>query len=580
MRLYHFYQKVQKSFMNLKLNRKLALGYFIIVVIPVISLAMLLFGLSYQSTRKSYIASQKQELTNFDSQFTYLLDQLANYTYFFQNNTEIASFLENKYLTVSDILFNYIGNISDTFNCYAYDRRVTSITIYGSKQYALSIPNKLEAMDQFPKDSSFIKNIKRHINGFWELTKDGELTYYKILYDKNYKTNLGILMMRTNYNEILHQLTTNLKTSWYFYHEDTPPVLFQYSGNALIICSPDAIDRLLDHTNYLSYQLNALPYTVIQPVVPHDYSAYHIPLYIMVTIFSLIIFSSVYYLIARSLTKRLVDFDHFISNQEAHYLTTYDGIPYQDEIGSTISTYNQLIKKINELIHNNYEVSLKMKEAQYYALQAQIKPHFLYNILENIRMSSEQHNDLETARMTTVFGKYMRYAMNNRTEPAPLETELQSARDYLEVNQIRMNQNLSFDISIQTELDNLYCPRFILQPLLENSIKHGFQKEKPLHISIQIYGKDNFELSDIVYVEIRDNGIGISPEHLKIIQDILYSETTLPASRHVGLRNVNDRLKAFHRNHLGLEIDNINEGGTFLRFPLVREELFYENTNR
>jgi Predicted signal transduction protein with a C-terminal ATPase domain len=566
--------------MNMKLNQKLALGYFFVVVIPVISLTLLLFGLSYRSTRQSYINSQKQELTNFNSQFTYLLDQLANYTYFFQNNTEITAYLDNKYLTVSDILFHYVGSISDTFSCYAYDSRVTSITIYGTQKYALTLSDRLETMENFSKNDDFLIKVKKQINGLWELTGDGQLTYYKALYDKNYKSILGILMMKTNLNKIMIQLTANQEISWYFYHMDNTPSLIHYADNKLSLCEPEELKALLEHDkNYLSYPLDAVPYTIIQPVVPHDYSAYHIPLYILLTVLSLFIFSCMYYLIARSLTKRLVDFTHFVSNQEAHYLTTYDTIPYQDEIGSTIITYNQLIREINELIHDNYEVSLKMKEAQYYALQAQIKPHFLYNILENIRMSSEQHNDIETAHMVTVFGKYMRYAMNTSTSPAPLETELQSARDYLEVNKIRMNQNLSFDISIQTELDNLYCPRFILQPLLENSIKHGFQKGKPLHISIQIYGKDNYELSDVVYVEIRDNGTGISSDYLKIIQDILYSDTTLPASRHVGLRNVNDRLKAFHRNHLGFEINNIAEGGTFIRFPLIREEISYENTN-
>lgn len=580
MKFNYFHPKICRTFMNMKLNQKLAVGYFFIVVIPVFSLALFLFSLNYRTAKQSYMSLKEQELTNLNTQFTSLLNQLSNYSYFFQNNTEIMAYLENKYQSVSDILFYYVGNISDTFNCYAYDSRVTAITIYGTGKYALTIPGRLETLDTLPKGAGFIDTVKKQINGFWELSENGQLTYYKVLYDKNYKSILGILQMKANLKQILKQLTTSPDTVWYLYHPDHTPVLFHYTNGSLTLCKPSDIKTILmKQDNLLSCNLDAIPYTVIQSFTVHDYSKYNIPLYLTVTIFSLFIFSCMYFLIARSLTKRLVDFNRFISNQEAHYLTTYETTSYQDEIGSTITTYNELIKKINELIYNNYEVSLKMKAAQYYALQAQIKPHFLYNILENIRMSSEQHNDMETAYMTMVFGKYMRYAMNTSTAPAPLETELLSARDYLEVNQIRLNQNLTFEISIRTELDNLFCPRFILQPLLENCIKHGFTEGKTLHISILIYGAEPSEFSDTVYVEIRDNGIGIDPAHLKIIQGILYSETILPASRHVGLRNVNDRLKAFHPNHLGLQIKNSKKGGTCIRFELIRKENFDENTN-
>ena len=563
--------RVYRSFLNLKLNRKLAFGYLFIVVIPVLSITFLLFGLSYKTTRTSYLDSQQQEQTYFDAQLTALLNQLSNYTYFFQNNTEITAYLDNKYLTVSDILYNYFKSMSDTFSCYAYDSRITAISIYGYDQYALSLPDKLMEVADLKVDSSFITQIKSHAAGYWVLDKNGALTFYKMLYDKDYQKALGILVIKTDFTEILQQLTDGLNSEWFLVAKDSGDVVLSFDG-ATVLTNTQFPQEMVptNSAQYLSTDLESIPYTLIQRIDIQDFSEYHIPFYLAVTFFSLLIFSFMYFMIARSMTKRLVDFNRFISVQDVHALTTYKTAVYADEIGSTISIYNQLIERINELIHNNYEVSLKMKEARYYALQAQIKPHFLYNILENIRMSSEQHQDPETANMTAVFGKYMRYAMNTSTEAVTLESELNSARDYLEVNQFRLGSQLAFSFSVETETDDVYCPRFILQPILENALKHGFIKGQILKIVLRVYDQAS-TLPAAICVEIKNNGKVVEMARLSIIQDILNANPPFPSSSHVGLRNVGDRLKAFNKDEtMGLGIESSANGWTRVFFSLMR----------
>lgn len=559
--------------MDLKLNQKLIVGYVFIVFLPVILFSSILFILNYQSAEQANIKSQNQEMTNFKSQFHSVMDQISNYSYFFQNNTEIMDYLDGQYTSTSDVIYNYVASMSDTFKCYSYDNRVSSITIYGMKDYILTFSNKLESLDNFHGDRELIETIQKHINGYWIWSSSQHLTFYKTLYDKEYHFPLGILEINTSLTEILGQLTSNLNYSWYFRSAQYPSLLYSYSDGELKTCSLKERDALFKSASRsLSISLEDLPMELIQPVVRNRYAASHIPVYLLVSLAALSVFTCLYYFVARSLTKRLVDFNHFISIQQEKNLSIYPCPAYTDEVGSTITAYNQLIQRINRLIHNNYEVSLKMKEAQYYALQAQIKPHFLYNILENIRMSSESHGDLVTSRMTAIFGKYMRYAMNTDPSPADLETELASARDYLEVNKIRMGEKLNFSISIQTELDHVKCPRFVLQPLLENSIKHSWQPGNTLDISIVVTGEDDTEFSHTVYIQIRDNGVGIPEDKLSLIQDILYSKTPLPHTRHVGLRNVNDRLKAYHPEGQGMEIANNKTKGIFIQIPLIREE--------
>lgn len=567
--LHHIYDR----FMNMKLKQKLLTGYFFIVIIPVFTVSIFMFSFNYRASQKTYLRSQEQEMANFGSQFDSLLEQIAHYSYFFQNNTDILAYLSGQYTTSSDVLFHYMNTISETFDCASSDTRVTRMKVFSLQDQPLFISQKLESIDDFPYNRDLIDTIKKHPNGFWFWSHQGSLTYYQPLFNQNYQNALGILQIETNPVHILQSLIRDLNYSWYFRFSSFPDQLFTYQGQELRLCTAhEQKEFLASGSGYLTKQLDTISGQLLQPEIHSDYLRSHILLYILLTLVVLCLFSLLYFSITQSLTRRLVDFNKFISGQLPRELKEYPGILYQDEIGNTILAYNHLIQQINTLIHDNYEVSLKMKEARYYALQSQIRPHFLYNILENIRMSSVSHRDMETAQMTAVFGKYLRYSMNTSMDAEPLEKELQSARDYLDVNKIRLGDSLTYEISVEAELDDVYCPRFILQPLLENSIRHGLVKGQPLHISLRIFGEDSSEMSPVLRIRIQDNGVGIQSERLHIIQDILYAAETFPSSRHVGLRNVNDRLKAFHPDHLGLRIECPECGGTIIEYSLVRKE--------
>ena len=172
-----------------------------------------------------------------------------------------------------------------------------------------------------------------------------------------------------------------------------------------------------------------------------------------------------------SINRRLGGFTRHLQNASAEELMPFETTPYQDEIGIAIEAYNNMLARTNSLIHENLKVRIQKQNSDYYALQAQIKPHFLYNILENIRMNAEAHNDSSTADMLLLLGRHMRYNLNMSWHPLHLEEELYAARNYLQIHEIRMKDKISYEISIATEIDDVWCPRFLLQPLLENAIQ-------------------------------------------------------------------------------------------------------------
>jgi two-component system sensor histidine kinase YesM len=389
---------------------------------------------------------------------------------------------------------------------------------------------------------------------------------------------LGIIRIDADLKGIFNTVTATLNSSWYLLDEGQN-LLLRFSGTSFEHCGNEEASAVLSSPGLISTENEDLGCRLIKPLNLHSIYSFHIWLYLIVGFGLLGLFSIVYFLILNSLVRRLVDFTSFLSGQNARELIPYHTEPSRDEIGSVIENYNSLISRINELIHNNYEVSIKAKDAMYYALQAQIEPHFIYNILENIRMSSEQHNDQETAHIIAAFGSYLRYTLNASSEPDYLETSLLNAKNYLEINKMRLDPYLSYDISIQTEPDRLYCPRFVIQTLLENAIEHGYEKNKPMHISVSVTGCDDSELSDEVRVTVTDDGRGINKDYLAVILQILSDSSTRPPTRHVGLRNVNDRLKAFNPDHSGLSIRPHAPRGTEISFQLWRKAAD-ENTDR
>ena len=208
-----------------------------------------------------------------------------------------------------------------------------------------------------------------------------------------------------------------------------------------------------------------------------------------------------------------------------------------------VGAYNELVERTNSLINENLRVQIQKRESDYYALHAQIHPHFLYNILENIRMSAEAHGDSDTADMLLALGKHMRYNLNMSSQPITLEEELASAKNYLQIHKMR-NKNIRSEILIATEIDQVYCPRFLLQPLLENALQHGYSLERPLHIRVQIIDGEEMERPGEVCICIEDNGNGIPEEVLLPLKEKLLRKE-VEKSNHVGLLNVNSRLSVF-----------------------------------
>ena len=244
-----------------------------------------------------------------------------------------------------------------------------------------------------------------------------------------------------------------------------------------------------------------------------------------------------------------------------------------DEIGTLQHNFNEMSGKISELIDKEYKGQLATRDAELRAMQSQINPHFVYNTLQVIGGMALQRGEKDIYSMTTSFSDILRYSLNFDHDIVPLSEEIKYLESYISIQNQRFPGKILFVSHIPTEEMEDFVPKLILQPLLENSFKHGLP-EKRGEWAIELIGSR--EGNDLL-LKMNDNGIGMSKEQLTTLQEEFESnpDKSLRSGEHIGLANVNLRLRLLYGgHHYGVSIDSVQGQGTSvtLRLRIERNE--------
>lgn len=251
-----------------------------------------------------------------------------------------------------------------------------------------------------------------------------------------------------------------------------------------------------------------------------------------------------------------------------------------DEIGLLEDGFDSMIKRIDELINIEYRGKIETRTAQLNALQAQINPHFLHNTLQLIGGMSLARDSMDVYRITLALSTLMRYSMNFENEMVTIKEELNYLDNYLMIQNLRFGGRFTFENLIPVEFHEYLMPKLSLQPILENCFEHGFEqsstgKQENWHIRIS-----GVIENDHIQITVSDNGEGITTERLDEIRLELQepSDKIWHSSEHIGLKNVDTRLKLRYGNRYGISINSIYEEGTqiTLLFKTNSEEKKYE----
>lgn len=206
-----------------------------------------------------------------------------------------------------------------------------------------------------------------------------------------------------------------------------------------------------------------------------------------------------------------------------------------------------------------------MRDLEVKNLEEQFKPHFVYNVMESIRFQIGE-DPAKAQEMLLAFSTLMRYSINHGQTKVRLETDIDYLNDFLMLQKLRYNNRLTYEFQIPDELLDCRIPKLLMQPIVENSIKHGFVAERGLHIIIS--AKQTGE--DIVFT-VWDNGKGIAKKKRKEIYAGLRNPVVDDKIEHIGLYNVKKILEMLYGEKSGFEIQSSLNGGTKVTIRLPYE---------
>lgn len=258
----------------------------------------------------------------------------------------------------------------------------------------------------------------------------------------------------------------------------------------------------------------------------------------------------------------------------------FDGDPGRsDEVGVLGSAIKNMVDTIDNLIMRELRLELANKDNQLKALQAQINPHFIFNTLQSIGSVALHHKVPRIYELTSSLGLMMRYNMNTEEPVVPLSKEIAHAQAYLELQQQRFKDRLRYRIAPGGNAAlNTPVPKMILQPLVENCFKHGFEGAEQAEISIVV------EVSgEMVGITVSDNGPGVTPERLLELERQMAGEQ--PGGKEgggIGLMNVVSRLRLFFNDQAAVRIGHKKPRGfnVHISIPLTEGAVHHESADR
>ncbi|RNB83597.1 sensor histidine kinase [Brevibacillus nitrificans] len=278
---------------------------------------------------------------------------------------------------------------------------------------------------------------------------------------------------------------------------------------------------------------------------------------------------------AYSLSRPLVSLkEKMLQVEQGHF---HERVPVSsaDEIGKLSEQFNHMVEEINRLVNEVYVISLREREAELAALQSQIHPHFIYNTLEAINMMAIRAGNYDVSDMVSSLGKLMRYTVDRGDGFVTLAQELESLSSYVRIQQTRLGDRIQVVMEVDESLRDAPIPKLLLQPLLENAIYHGIERQErggTIWLSVT---RD----AEAMQISVRDNGKGMTqPELIRLRSSVSipFHQNEASSSQRTGtaLRNIYQRITLLYGVGYHLMMDSqAGQGSIFsLRIPIENEK--------
>lgn len=572
---------------------KLIISYTLIVLIPITLSGMYILKISQESVKERMFSLVEDQLKQLERNITERIDLCKHNIISISMDRNLIGLLQDRdyddaYL-ISTVLDDVLPKIKSIRGQNALIQRL--MVIHGS-------PRVPEVFDYLYHDTGFDNGIWSGIPGglnrdeFFKFNRTYlepthvEVNYFKIPNDENRKgfslyspifdtgmdRVLGIVEMDIPESMIL-DFVKQIDTREYgiiTLVSDEGILLYSNKGNTGLL----PLNDLKRMNNFSIVKVEGKKYYLAKIFVSNlkSWIAFYIPegslqpgstynLWILgILAAGLITLIIISFFLSRLMLNRLLKLSKTMNLVKDGNLKTRINIESTDEISHLGDNFNKMLDRLNILMESLEKSHKAEKEALYKALQNQISPHFLCNALDMVRMTAEVRDELDLSHSIELISNYYMYNIRKKDKYVRLEDELENAFGYIAICNMIKNNSIRHDVKICSELsekaDKYYILNFIIQPMVENSIKHGFaDKEDNCRIVIEItYDKDT------ITILIEDNGCGISPERMDEVNQYLDlnrdSSDFRCSGSGIGIRNIKERLSINYGDSAELTLES------------------------
>ncbi|MDC7244931.1 MAG: histidine kinase [Sphaerochaetaceae bacterium] len=276
------------------------------------------------------------------------------------------------------------------------------------------------------------------------------------------------------------------------------------------------------------------------------------------------ILSLITVIITKSINRPIVQLCDAMSSDSPHseeLVNSHPGLCI--EVDRLYESFSGMQRTINNLLHKQQKFMDEQRLSEIKALRAQINPHFMYNSLDYLNWKAQDFNAPEISNMLTLLSRFMRISLSSSKLICPLRSEIDHVKTYLEIFKVRTGSNFSYSIECDKTILDCQVPQFMLQPLVENSIIHGFGK----HLNGAEISIDIRRVGERIVFDVKDNGSGM--DEITLLNALKAPQDKTGEQDGYGLKNISQRLTYICKdeNFSGFTLRSV-EKGTCIHFEI------------
>lgn len=579
--------------MDMSLKWKAALIFLFIVFIPIVTIGAIVIYQSNQIFKQQLIQTTNNNLRHMEARLLNeieIIEEISSYMIFSEEVRQFMKFPQRKGDRYQE--FRQLeNNIKGFFTFHLSDKEFfNSVKIESMNGEVLNVGEPIygeeDVLNEQPGDQSgkIRWSAPYPMTSGWYHQEKDVISLYRIINDlHDIKTSIGRILIRLNVQELFMYVTDGFR-------ENGKQAFFIFSDGIIVGEEENSIVNELTKRDYLtkeikewdflfkvdgetyygmSQSIDALDLSIVS-VVSKNYILSETST-VQRTFQSLLIIVFVIAVLAflgfiMTIVRPILELTSETKKVEGGDFKARVKIRTNDEIGALGLTFNRMVARIERLIKQKYELEIENKQSELKSLQAQINPHFLYNTLDMIRWTARMEEAHETSRSIEDLSHLFRKTLRRGSMWISFEEEIEHVHRYLKLQKRRLGETFCYSIFYEAGLENAIVMKIILEPLVENSILHGFRNVTTKKY-IQIKG---FQQDKKLYIDVLDNGVGFNVDRL---QKKLDAPASPDQENGFALRNIHRRITNSFGNTYGLSFFTNNRGAHIrVILPLIKNQ--------